>query len=202
MPSRLSTALIALFALGLLVTASAQQELITIRVNTSNVKGPMYPFWAWFGHDEPNYTYTTNGRKLLTELQRLGPVPVFMRVHNLLTSGDARHALKWGSTNVYTEDATGKAVYDWTVLDRIIDTYHERKMKPFVQLGFMPQALSSAPPDLPYRHFWKPGDPYNDIYTGWTYAPRDYRKWEELCFQVTKHLVDKIRPHRGGKLVV
>lgn len=191
MPSRLSTALIALFALGLLVTASAQQELITIRVNTSNIKGPMYPFWAWFGHDEPNYTYTTNGRNLLTELQRLSPVPVFMRVHNLLTSGDARHALKWGSTNVYTEDATGKAVYDWTVLDRIIDTYHERKMKPFVQLGFMPQALSSAPPDLPYRHFWKPGDPYNDIYTGWTYAPRDYRKWEELCFQVTKHLVDK-----------
>ena len=31
----------------------------------------------------------------------------------------------------------------------------------------------------------------NDIYTGWTYAPKDYRKWEELCFQVTRHFVEK-----------
>ncbi len=64
-------------------------------------------------------------------------------------------------------------------------------MKPFVQLGFMPEALSSAPAGVPYRHFWRPGDPYNDIYTGWTYAPRDYRKWEELCYQVTRHFVGK-----------
>ena len=51
-------------------------------------------------------------------------------------------------------------------------------MKPIVQLGFVPEALSSAPAGVPYRHFWKPGDSYNDIYTGWTYAPRDYAKWE------------------------
>lgn len=170
---------------------SPQQAPVTIRVDTAVRKGPMYPFWAWFGHDEPNYTYTANGQKLLTALQQLSPVPVFVRVHNLLTSGDGQHALKWGSTNVYTEDANGRPVYDWTIFDRIIDTYRSRGMKPFVQLGFMPEALTSAPPAIPYRHFWKPGDPYNDIYTGWTYAPKDYRKWEELCFQVTRHLVDK-----------
>ena len=45
-------------------------------------------------------------------------------------------------------------------------------MKPLVQLGFMPEALSSHP--TPYRHFWKPGDNYNDIYTGWSYPPADY----------------------------
>jgi xylan 1,4-beta-xylosidase len=164
---------------------------VTIAVDTSTRVGPMHPFWAWFGHDEPNYTYTPNGTKLLSSLQELSPVPVYMRVHNLLTSGDSRAALKWGSTNVYTEDAQGHPVYDWTTLDRIVDTYRSRGMKPFVQLGFMPEALSSAPPGLPYRHFWKPGDPYNDIYTGWTYAPKDYRKWESLCFEVTKHLVQK-----------
>ena len=103
-----------------------------------------------------------------------------MRVHNLLTTGDGTPALKWGSTNVYTEDASGRPVYDWTIFDRIIDTYIERKMKPFVQLGFMPEAMSSAPPGTPYRHLWKPGDPYNDIYTGWTYPPNDYAKWGEL----------------------
>ena len=75
-------------------------------------------------------------------------------------------------------------------------------MKPIVQLGFMPEALSSAPPGMPYRHFWKPGDPYNDIYTGWTYAPKDYRKWEALCYEVTRHFVEKYGPQRSRELVV
>ena len=95
---------------------------MVIRVDTSVSRGSLYPFWAWFGHDEPNYTYTANGRKLLSQLQQLSPVPVFMRVHNLLTSGDGQPALKWGSTNVYTEDANGRPIYDWTTLDRIVDT--------------------------------------------------------------------------------
>jgi xylan 1,4-beta-xylosidase len=183
----------ALLALSVVVAAGQSQppEPVTIRVDTAKTIGPMYPFWAWFGHDEPNYTYTPNGHELLSQLQRLSPVPVFMRVHNLLTSGDGTHALKWGSTNVYSEDASGNPVYDWAILDRIVDSYIERGMKPFVQLGFMPEALSSAPTGMPYRHFWKPGDPYNDIYTGWTYAPKDYRKWQALCYEVTRHFVEK-----------
>ena len=118
---------------------------VTISVDTAVKKGAFTPFWAWFGHDEPNYTYTPNGKKLLSALQAASPVPVFMRVHNLLTTGDGKHALKWGSTNAYTEDAKGNPVYDWKIVDLIVDSYMERKMKPFVQLGFMPEALSSAP---------------------------------------------------------
>ena len=161
MVRKFAAVILGLSAIGVAVTA--QNHPVMIRVDTTVTKGAMYPFWAWFGHDEPNYTYTANGMKLLSELQELSPVPVFVRAHNLLTSGDGTHALKWGSTNVYTEDATGRPLYDWKILDRIVDTYVERKMKPFVQLGFMPDALSSAPAGVPYRHFWKPGDPYNDI---------------------------------------
>ena len=149
----------------------------------------MPPIWAWFGHDEPNYTYTPNGKKLLSELAAASPVPVFMRTHNLLTTGDGTAALKWGSTNAYTEDASGRPIYDWTIIDRIVDTYRERGMKPLFQLGFMPEALSSHP--TPYRHFWKPGDNYNDIYTGWSYPPADYGKWGELVFQLVRHLDQK-----------
>jgi len=38
-------------------------------------------------------------------------------------TGDAERRLQWGSTNAYTEDAAGRPVYDWTILDRILDTY-------------------------------------------------------------------------------
>ncbi len=112
-----------------------------------------------------------------------------MRVHNLLTTGDGTPALKWGSTNAYTEDANGKPIYDWTIVDRIVDTYLERKMKPLMQIGFMPEALSVKP--QPYKHDWQPGVPYNRIYTGWAHPPRDYDKWRELIYQWVKHSVEK-----------
>jgi xylan 1,4-beta-xylosidase len=171
------------------VGAASRADRVEIRVDTTAVIGPVNPMWAWFGNDEPNYAYMTDGKKLLSDLARLSPVPVFFRTHNLLTSGDGAAALKWGSTNAYTEDANGNPVYDWTILDRIFDTYRERKIKPFVQIGFMPEAMSTRP--APYRHFWKPGDNYNDIYTGWTSPPKDYAKWGELVYQWARHLIDR-----------
>ena len=173
---------------GVVATQATQDARVAIRVDTSHRLGPMSPIWARFGHDEPNYTYMPDGKKLLSELAAASPTTVFMRTHNLLTSGDGTPALKWGSTNVYTEDASGRPVYDWTIFDRIIDTYMERKMKPILQLGFMPKALSTHPD--PYQHSWKPG-PGSTIYTGWAYPPTDYAKWGELVFQLTRHVAQK-----------
>jgi xylan 1,4-beta-xylosidase len=167
----------------------AQSGRVTIRIDASALKGPMTPMWAFFGYDEPNYTYMKDGRKLLSELAELSPVPVFVRAHNLLTTGDGTPALKWGSTNAYTEDADGRPRYDWTIVDRIFDSYIERKMKPLVEIGFMPEALSSKP--FPYKHDWAPGLNYNRIYTGWTHPPKDYDKWRELIFQWVRHSVDR-----------
>src|SRR5579859_6144065 len=154
-----------LAALASASTIGTQNTPVAIRVDAPATRGDLAPIWAWFGNDEPNYVYMRDGQALLGELADLSPAPVHFRAHNLLTSGDGTAALKWGSTNVYTEDAGGRAVYDWTTLDRILDTYVAHHVKPLFELGFMPEALSSHP--TPYRHFWKPGDNYNDIYTGW-----------------------------------
>ncbi|MEH6305443.1 beta-xylosidase [Olivibacter sp. CPCC 100613] len=159
-----------------------------VRVDLQKKIAPMKPIWAWFGYDEPNYTYMKDGKKLLSELADLSPVPVYVRTHSLLVSGDGTAALKWGSTNAYTEDENGNPIYDWTIIDRIFDTYIQRGMKPLAQIGFMPEDLSSNNPK-PYRHHWKPGDPYSDIITGWAYPPKDYNKWRELIYQWVKHAV-------------
>jgi xylan 1,4-beta-xylosidase len=163
--------------------------LATINVDLNKTIGPMYPAWAWFGYDEPNYTYMKDGKKLLSEIAALSPVPVYVRAHSLLVTGNGEAALKWGSTNAYTEDANGNPVYNWTIIDSIFDTYIQRGMKPLAQIGFMPQALSTNPE--PYRHYWKPGDPYTDIITGWAYPPKDYNKWAELVYQWVKHSVQR-----------
>src|SRR3954468_15734544 len=106
-----------------LASAQVPDDRVTIRVDAGTRMGPMTPMWAMFGYDEPNYTYTPNGSKLLGELAELSPVPVFVRAHNLLTTGDGTPALKWGSTNAYTEDAEGRPRYDCTIVDRIFNTY-------------------------------------------------------------------------------
>jgi xylan 1,4-beta-xylosidase len=168
---------------------SDQAQPIVIRIDLSKEIGPMRPVWAWFGHDEPNYTYMKDGCKLLSELAALSPVPVYMRIHNLLCTGDGTPALKWGSTNIYTEDANGNPVYDWTIVDRIFDTYIQRGAKPIVEIGFMPEALSTNP--QPYQHNWRPGLPYKEIFTGWAYPPKDYNKWAELVYQWVRHSVDR-----------
>lgn len=161
----------------------------TIRVDLQKTDGEMRPIWAWFGNDEPNYSYMKDGRKLLTELAALSYVPVHMRTHNLLVTGDGTAALKWGSTNIYTEDSNGKPVYNWHIVDSIFDTYIKRGIKPLAQIGFMPKALSIHPE--PYQHHWKPGDSYRNIETGWAYPPKDYKKWEELVYQWVRHCVER-----------
>lgn len=165
------------------------QDPAVIKVDLSNEKGPMTPIWAWFGHDEPNYTYMKDGKKLLSEIAELSPVPVYIRTHNLLCTGDGTPSLKWGSTNAYTEDANGNPIYNWRIIDSIFDTYIERGMKPLAQIGFMPEALSTNP--TPYQHNWKPGEPYSKIFTGWAYPPKDYNKWRELVYQWVKHSVER-----------
>jgi xylan 1,4-beta-xylosidase len=141
--------------------------------------------WNFFGFDEPNYAYAPNGKKLLHEISGLSPTPAYIRVHNILTSGDGSASLKWGSTNAYSEDASGKAVYDWKLVDRIFDTFHEAGLKPLVEIGFMPEALSTHP--QPYRHNF----PNGSVFSGWTYPPKDNNKWAELVFQFAKHLRER-----------
>lgn len=168
---------------------NAQADPVNIKVNFGQEIGAMKPIWAFWGYDEPNYTYMKDGKKLLTEISQLSSVPVYVRAHSLLVTGKGTHALKWGSTNAYTEDENGNPVYDWDIVDKIFDTYVDRGMKPLVEIGFMPEAMSVKPE--PYRHHWKPGAAYNDIYTGWAYPPKDYKKWAELVYQWVKHSIEK-----------
>ena len=167
----------------------ARSQSPVIHVDLNKEIDDMTPIWAWFGYDEPNYTYMKDGKKLLSELAALSPVPVYVRAHNLLTTGDGTPALKWGSTNIYTEDASGNPVYNWKIVDSIFDTYIKRGMKPLAQIGFMPEALSSN--SQPYKHNWKPGASYKEVFTGWAYPPNDYNKWRELIFQWANHCVER-----------
>src|SRR5260370_42155554 len=108
------------------------------------------------------------GNQLLTELHDLSPVPVYIRAHHLLTSGNGVAELKWSSSNVFTLDANGKPVYDFTITDQTFDAYKAANVRPMVEFGFMPKVLTAG------------ADPYQVHYPGRTTSvssnapPKDY----------------------------
>ncbi len=181
----------ALFSLAVI----SAQDAVTIHVDAAKARGPFKPIYGYFGYDEPNFTYTRDGRNLISSTAHLLEMPVYFRTHFLLATGNGAAGFKFGSTNAYTEDPTGTPIYDWSLVDRILDTYVRAGARPFVEIGFMPKALSSSPE--PYTPHWSPGDNFNQYYLGWSYPPKDYAKWSALIEQWVRHEVQ-----RNGKTEV
>jgi xylan 1,4-beta-xylosidase len=177
-----------LLALSLTASPAAAQTTptpVSIAVDLAHPVGSNSPLYAWFGYDEANYTTMRDGRALLSELHDLAPVPVHIRTHHILSSGDGVAALKWSSTNVYTEDAAGNPVYDFRILDGIFDAYRDAGVVPMVELGFTPKALASDTGTYE--------DVYPDAAIGGTVhsPPKDYAKWQALIRTVVAHLADR-----------
>ena len=169
--------------------AGAQAGAVTVDVEASAPGSPLERVWSYYGYDEANYTTTREGEDLLRTLAAANSAPVYVRTHFLFNSGDGTPGLKWGSTNLYTEDETGSPVYDYTLIDRIMDTLTDAGTLPFVELGFMPQALSVRPE--PYEN----STPYT-LDGGSFYPPRDYGKWAGLVSAWATHV--KARYPRAG----
>jgi xylan 1,4-beta-xylosidase len=168
---------------------ASSERPATITVDFANKVGPYKPIYSWFGYDEANYTTMRDGKVLLKELRDLSPVPVYIRAHHLLTSGDGKAELKFSSTNVYTEDAAGKPVYDFKILDGIFDEYKAAGVRPMVEFGFMPKDLAADLPNrkVPYQVHY----PKSAISGASNNPPKDFKKWGELIHAVTTHLVER-----------
>jgi xylan 1,4-beta-xylosidase len=157
---------------------------VTIEVDANAARTPLEPVWAFYGYDEANYTTTAEGEALLRTLVAAHTAPVRVRTHFLFNTGDGTPALKWGSTNVYSEDASGNPVYDYALTDQIMDATVAAGAAPLVEIGFMPQALSVRPE--PYRN--------SNTYAldgGCFYPPKDYGKWAALVTAWATHLKER-----------
>jgi xylan 1,4-beta-xylosidase len=157
---------------------------VSVSVDATAPGTPLERVWPFFGYDEINYTTTPEGKALLGALANANSAPVHVRSHFLFNTGDGTPGLKWGSTNVYTEDAAGNPVYDWLLTDGIMDTITAAGAYPFVELGLMPQALSTHP--VPYRN-----SSSMLLDGGSVYPPTDYTKWASLIQTWATHAANR-----------
>jgi xylan 1,4-beta-xylosidase len=92
----------------------------------------------------------------------------YIRMHGLLTDDMA----------VYREDNKGNPEYNYQYIDALYDFLLSIKIKPFVELGFMPSALASGNETI----FWWKGN---------VTPPKDYKKWEDLIRNLTQHFTER-----------
>ena len=88
------------------------------------------------------------------------------------------HGLLCDDMGVYFEDKKGNPVYNWQYIDKLYDFLLSINIKPFVELGFMPNALASGPQTI----FWWKGN---------VTPPKDYQKWSELMKNLVTHFTQR-----------
>jgi xylan 1,4-beta-xylosidase len=93
----------------------------------------------------------------------------YMRFHGLLNE----------EMKIVREGAGGEVTYDWGNVDRVYDfLVRELKIRPIVELGFMPEALASG---RRTAFYWK----------GNVTPPKSYERWGEFIRALARHLTER-----------
>ena len=162
----------------------APPSQVAIQVDLAKSLGPYKPIGAWFGYDEINFTTGNTAASFCPSCTTSRPRPSTSAPITCFTSGDGQPRLKWSSTNVFSLDATGKPVYNFTILDQIFDEYKAAGVRPMVELGFMPKDLATG--TMAYEY------PYPNTVKGAVQSPpKDYAMWGELVRTVVAHFVQR-----------
>jgi len=90
----------------------------------------------------------------------------YLRCHGLLNE----------EMKVVSRTADGSLVFDWTRVDQFIDRLRSVRLRPFMELSFMPEPLASGS----HTVFW---------WNGNATPPRDPAEWRHLIDALTRHLI-------------
>lgn len=162
---RLFAATSALGAMGFLSGFKAQaKRLVTLDVTAATKPIDRF-FDVSIGADYPGTTIRdANLAQLRTTVDELGFR--YIRFHDI-----------FHDTLGTVKKVDDKIVYDWTKIDYLYDSFLKMGLKPFVELGFTPDALKTSDQTIFY---WK----------GNTSHPR-LDMWEHLIDAFARHLIDR-----------
>ena len=151
----------------------AQSVLSARKINLdfNQVKGPFNTmFKECVGAGRANEGLRADWQKQLAYVKKECGFK-YIRMHGLLTD----------DMGVYREDRNRNPEYNFQYIDVLYDYILSIGMKPFVELGFMPQALASGKRTI----FWWKGN---------VTPPKDYNKWGGLIRNLAQHFTERYGP--------
>lgn len=79
---------------------------------------------------------------------------------------------------IYNEDELGIPYYNYVYIDKLIDYFIQLKIKPFINIGFMPKKLASK---------------NETLFSGKTNVsfPKDMNKWKNLISELIRHFLER-----------
>lgn len=139
-----------------------------IEVDVKQVQGTLNTtFNEVVGAGRANEGLRADWQQQLAEIKRDSGFK-YIRMHGLLTD----------DMGVYRIDAQGKEQYNFQNIDALFDFLLSIKVKPFVELGFMPSAMASGDKTI----FWWRGN---------VTPPKDYARWGKLVRTLTEHFTER-----------
>jgi xylan 1,4-beta-xylosidase len=160
---RFALGLAALFMVANSSEAATNETTRVISVDLQQTNGPLNTMFKFcVGAGRANEGLRADWQRQLTYAHRECGFE-YIRMHGLFTD----------DMGVYRE-INGKPEYNWQYIDELYDFLHRIGMKPFVELGFMPNALASDSKTI----FWWRGN---------VTPPRDMAKWAEFIHAFVEH---------------
>jgi xylan 1,4-beta-xylosidase len=164
----LSTSLLPVSAWQTALQENAQAAQ-TVTIDAHAAAMPFPHFWEdMFGSGRANLALRDSYRADLRKVKQITGFR-YVRFHGIFDD----------ENGVYSEDAQGNPVYNWSYVDQIYDGLLAEGVKPYVEISFMPKALAAS---LDYHSFW-----YKPI----TSPPKVYAKWDALITAFAQHLIER-----------
>ncbi|MGC1905154.1 MAG: hypothetical protein WA715_15140 [Candidatus Acidiferrum sp.] len=165
-----ATCLMYALAGGAASALRAQTVAEAVEIDPDAAPHPFPHFWEqMFGSGRAILSLRADYRHDLREVKRITDFE-YIRFH----------AIFQDEVGLYDEDASGKPVYNFSYVDQIYDGLLANKVRPFIEMSFMPKKLTSDPNAL--HAFW---------YKQNVAPPKDWDKWGAMIEAFTKHLVDR-----------
>ena len=156
--------------------ANGGPPVVTVEVGGSRA-GLARPWEPMIGSEHLSYMLSqerTGGRMIGPEVREALRI-----VHDEFGVRAVRaHAILCDDLGVYTESG-GRAVHDFSGVDRVYDQLMEIGLRPVVELSFMPAALARDPSKTVFS--------YGAIIS----PPRDWDRWAGLVQDLAAHLIDR-----------
>ncbi|MFY0653180.1 MAG: hypothetical protein JXQ96_14155 [Cyclobacteriaceae bacterium] len=161
------------------IKSMAQVHHFTI--NASEVIGENTEFWKAAGSDHLFYHVPRpSGQALLDRMQKTESHR-FLRSHHTLSS-DVKNGVVRGQ-EVYSEDANGNPIYDFSKVNEVYEEYLKRGIKPIVELDYMPDLLEIDSKEITTGN--------DEGMTLRNTGPSDWKKWSDLLKAITRNFIEK-----------